>query len=136
MARGSSWAPGWMVSNWGSSTWVCSGCASVWRWSAAASRSSRACRAAPPSICAYRCEAPMTPGPVRILMVDDHPVVLAGLKALVSTDPGLEIVGEARDGRTALRLAMQLVPDVVVMDISLPEMNGVELAAALQSERP
>lgn len=78
----------------------------------------------------------MTPGPVRILMVDDHPVVLAGLKALVSTDPGLEIVGEARDGRTALRLAMQLVPDVVVMDISLPEMNGVELAAALQSERP
>jgi len=73
---------------------------------------------------------------VRILMVDDHPVVLAGLKALVNGDPGLTIVGEARDGRTALRLAQRLVPDVVVLDISLPEMNGVELAAALRSEVP
>jgi len=78
----------------------------------------------------------VTPGPVRILMVDDHPIVLAGLKALVGADPDLAIVGEARDGRTALRLARQLVPDVVVMDISLPEMNGIELAAALRAERP
>lgn len=78
----------------------------------------------------------MTPGPVRILMVDDHPVVLAGLKALVGADPELAIVGEARDGRTALRMAMQLAPDVVVADISLPEMSGIELAAALRTERP
>jgi DNA-binding NarL/FixJ family response regulator len=69
-------------------------------------------------------------------MVDDHPVVLAGLKALVGADPEFAIVGEARDGRTALRLAMQLEPDVVVLDISLPEMNGIELAAALRAERP
>jgi DNA-binding NarL/FixJ family response regulator len=69
-------------------------------------------------------------------MADDHPVVLAGLKALVGADPDFAIVGEARDGRTALRLAMQLTPDVVVLDISLPEMNGIELAAALRSERP
>ena len=82
------------------------------------------------------CEKRMTPGPVRVLMVDDHPVVLAGLKALVGADAGLTIVGEARDGRTALRMAMELVPDVVVLDISLPEMNGVELAAALRAERP
>src|SRR5690242_7822126 len=67
-------------------------------------------------------------------MVDDHPIVLAGLKALVGAEPDLTIVGEARDGRTALRLAQQLVPDVVVLDISLPEMNGVELAAALRNE--
>jgi DNA-binding NarL/FixJ family response regulator len=78
----------------------------------------------------------MTPGPVRVLMVDDHPVVLAGLKALVATEPDLTVVGEARDGRTALRMAMQLAPDVVVLDISLPEMNGIELAAALRNERP
>jgi DNA-binding NarL/FixJ family response regulator len=78
----------------------------------------------------------MTPGPVRILMVDDHPVVLAGLKALVGADPDFAIVGEARDGRTALRMALQLAPDVVVLDISLPEMNGIELAAALRAERP
>jgi DNA-binding NarL/FixJ family response regulator len=76
------------------------------------------------------------PNPIRILMVDDHPVVLAGLKALVGADPDFVIVGEARDGRTALRLAMQLAPNVVVLDISLPEMNGIELAAALRSERP
>jgi DNA-binding NarL/FixJ family response regulator len=76
------------------------------------------------------------PPPLRILMVDDHPVVLAGLKALVGADPDFTIVGEARDGRTALRLAAQLMPDVVVLDISLPEMNGIELAAALRTERP
>jgi DNA-binding NarL/FixJ family response regulator len=78
----------------------------------------------------------MTPGPVRVLMVEDHPAVLAGLKALIGADPELAIVGEARDGRTALRMAIQLAPDVVVLDISLPEMNGVELAAALRAERP
>jgi len=78
----------------------------------------------------------MSPHHLRILMVDDHPVVLAGLKALVGADPDFAIVGEARDGRTALRLAMQLNPDVVVLDISLPEMNGIELAAALRTERP
>ncbi len=78
----------------------------------------------------------MTPGPVRVLMVDDHPVVLAGLKALVAAEPDLTVVGEARDGRSALRMAMQLAPDVVVLDISLPDMNGIELAAALRNECP
>jgi DNA-binding NarL/FixJ family response regulator len=78
----------------------------------------------------------VAPAPVRILMVDDHPVVLAGLKALLAAEPDLTIVGEARDGRTGLRLAMQLAPDVVVLDVSLPEMNGIELTAALRAERP
>jgi DNA-binding NarL/FixJ family response regulator len=78
----------------------------------------------------------MTPQPWRVLMVDDHPVVIAGLKALVEADPDFQVVGEARDGRTALRLAKQLVPDVVVLDISMPEMNGIEVAASLLAERP
>ena len=78
----------------------------------------------------------MTPQPVRILMVDDHPVVLAGLKALVGGNPDFAVVGEARDGRTAVRMALELAPDVVVLDVSLPEMNGIELAAALRAERP
>ena len=73
---------------------------------------------------------------LRILLVDDHPIVLAGLKALVGADPEFDIVGEARDGRAALRMAVQLVPDVVVADLSLPEMSGIELAAALRDERP
>jgi len=69
-------------------------------------------------------------------MVDDHPVVLAGLKALVETNADFEVCGEARDGRTALQLARQLSPDVVVLDISMPEMNGIEVATALLSEQP
>jgi DNA-binding NarL/FixJ family response regulator len=78
----------------------------------------------------------MTPHPLRVLMVDDHPVVLAGLRALVEADPDFQVVGEARDGRIALRLAKQLLPDVVVLDISMPEMNGIEVATALLAERP
>ena len=78
----------------------------------------------------------MSGQPLRILMVDDHPIVLAGLKALVRTDPDLEVAGEARDGRTALRLAASLRPDVVVLDLSIPEMNGADVAAALLAEQP
>ena len=78
----------------------------------------------------------MTPAPLRVLMVDDHPVVLAGLEALVEAAPDFQVVGKARDGRSALRLAKQLLPDVVVLDISMPEMNGIEAATALLAERP
>jgi DNA-binding NarL/FixJ family response regulator len=78
----------------------------------------------------------MNDEPLRVLLVDDHPVVLAGLKALVQTDPGVRIVGEARDGRTALRLAAATSPDVVVLDLSLPEVNGAEVAPTLLAERP
>jgi DNA-binding NarL/FixJ family response regulator len=73
---------------------------------------------------------------LRILMVDDHPVVLAGLKALVSSDPGLQIVGEARDGTQALALARSLRPDIVVLDLSLPETTGAAVADVLHTEMP
>jgi DNA-binding NarL/FixJ family response regulator len=78
----------------------------------------------------------MTGPPSRVLMVDDHPVVLAGLKALVEADSDFSVVGEARDGRTALQLAKQLLPDVVVLDISMPEMNGIEVATVLLTDQP
>jgi len=73
---------------------------------------------------------------VRILLVDDHPVVLAGVKALVVADPNLEVVGEAVDGSAALRLATTLEPDIVVLDISLPDLNGVQVARRLRDECP
>jgi DNA-binding NarL/FixJ family response regulator len=76
------------------------------------------------------------PRAVRILLVDDHPIVLAGVKALVMTDPNVEVVGEAFDGRSGLRLAAELAPDIVVLDISLPDLNGVKVAERLRSDCP
>jgi DNA-binding NarL/FixJ family response regulator len=78
----------------------------------------------------------MMPAPVRVLMADDHPIVLAGMKALVAADPGLEIVGKARDGRTALQMAKDLRPDAAVLDIGMPGLNGLEVALALRAEAP
>ena len=71
------------------------------------------------------------PAPVRVFLADDHPVVLAGMKAMIVADQGLELVGEARDGRTALRQALALRPDVAVLDLSMPGLNGVEVARQL-----
>jgi DNA-binding NarL/FixJ family response regulator len=61
-----------------------------------------------------------------ILLVDDHRVLRQGFRALLSTEPGLEIVGEAEDGIQAVALAQKLQPDIVVMDISMPHLDGVE----------
>lgn len=76
------------------------------------------------------------PRAVRILLIDDHPIVLAGVKALVMTDPNVEVVGEAFDGRSGLRLAAELAPDIVVLDISLPDLNGVKVAERLRVDCP
>jgi DNA-binding NarL/FixJ family response regulator len=73
---------------------------------------------------------------VHILLVDDHPYVLAGLRAILGAESGFSIIGEACDGLTALRMALELAPDVVLLDISMPEMSGLELARALRAERP
>ena len=63
---------------------------------------------------------------IQILLVDDHPVLRAGIKALLSNEADLEVVGEAGDGRTAVEMAGKLAPDVVLMDVSLPELGGAE----------
>ncbi len=73
---------------------------------------------------------------VRVLIADDHPIVLAGVKALIDGDTSLEVIGEARDGRTALRVATELQPDIVVLDISMPGLNGVKLAEQLRVTCP
>ncbi|MBB1093214.1 response regulator [Rhodopseudomonas pseudopalustris] len=69
-----------------------------------------------------------TPTRLRVFLADDHPVVLSGMKALVAGDPAIEIVGEASDGPNALRRAIELKPDVAVLDLSMPGLNGIEVA--------
>jgi two-component system, NarL family, response regulator NreC len=73
---------------------------------------------------------------VRILLADDHDVVLRGLHDVLARAHDLEVVGEARDGATALRLARSLRPDVAVLDVSMPGMDGVETATQITQHCP
>ena len=61
---------------------------------------------------------------VRILIVDDHTLMRSGLKLMLSNERGIQVVGEAANGEDALRLAAELAPDIVLMDVSMPIMNG------------
>lgn len=72
----------------------------------------------------------------RVLLVDDHTVVRQGLKALFSHEPDIEIVGEAENGREALALIPTLTPDVVLMDISMPGLNGIEATRQINQGFP
>ena len=73
---------------------------------------------------------------IRVLIVDDHAVVRQGLSMCLRLDPELEVVGEAPNGEVALRLAHQYRPDVVLMDLLMPVMDGVEAILALRRELP
>ena len=70
---------------------------------------------------------------LRVFVADDHPVLLQGIKALITQDERLDLVGEASDGLTALRRATELEPDVTVLDLSMPGLNGIEVARKLLS---
>jgi two-component system, NarL family, response regulator LiaR len=77
----------------------------------------------------------MTPA-IRVLLVDDHPVVRQGLRALLSTQAGIEVVGEAGDGETAVAAAERLSADVVLMDVVMPGIDGVEALRRIGGRRP
>ncbi len=73
---------------------------------------------------------------IRILLVDDHPVVRQGLRKILSTFDEIAIAGEACSGREAIEVAREIKPDVVLMDISMPEMNGIEATTILSRDLP
>jgi DNA-binding NarL/FixJ family response regulator len=73
---------------------------------------------------------------IRILLADDHALVRAGLRALIREMRGMEVVGEAEDGDEALRLIAELHPDVALVDISMPNLNGLEVATRASSNHP
>ena len=74
--------------------------------------------------------------PIRILIADDHTIVRQGLARLLEDQPDFKVVGEAYDGRMAIEKAMALLPDVVVMDIAMPLLNGIEAARRIRKNLP
>jgi two-component system, NarL family, response regulator LiaR len=77
-----------------------------------------------------------TDAPIRVLIADDHAIVRLGLRALIATEPGLEVVGEAVDGMDAVRKARSLRPDVIVLDLVMPRKDGIQAAAEIRQEDP
>jgi two-component system response regulator NreC len=73
---------------------------------------------------------------LRILLADDHAIVREGVRGLIAKEPGWEICGEAGDGRTAVELAGKLLPDVAVLDMGMPELNGLEAARQIKRALP
>ncbi len=78
----------------------------------------------------------MEESPIRVLLVDDHTVVRQGLRMVLSLEPGLEVVGEAADGREAVEQAAALGPQVVLMDLLMPVMTGVEATREIKVRHP
>ena len=72
-------------------------------------------------------------GPITVLIVDDHPVVRRGLRVLLEVQDGIEVAGEAGDGAAALTLAAELSPDVVLLDLKLPGMDGIAVLTQLKA---
>ncbi len=72
----------------------------------------------------------------RVIIADDHQIVRQGLRKLLETEPGIEIIAEAENGFAAVRLARELTPDVIVMDVSMPDMNGIDATRLIHESHP
>jgi len=75
-------------------------------------------------------------GKKRVVIAEDHTILREGLRALLSTNSGLEIVGEAEDGLEAIRAAVRLTPDIILLDLSMPRMNGLEAMLEIRKQCP
>lgn len=73
---------------------------------------------------------------IGILLADDHAIIRQGLRSLLEKQPDIEVVAEAEDGREAFELVRKLLPDIVVMDVTMPNLNGIEAARQIHSEFP
>lgn len=73
---------------------------------------------------------------IKILLADDHGIVRKGLRFLLERQQGIEVVGEAGNGREAVKMASELVPDIVIMDIAMPQLNGIEATAQIIKRNP
>jgi DNA-binding NarL/FixJ family response regulator len=73
---------------------------------------------------------------IRVLLVDDHPLVRSGLRALLASEPATSVVGEATDGAEAISRALELEPDVILMDLHMSEMNGIEATRQILRAQP
>jgi DNA-binding NarL/FixJ family response regulator len=73
---------------------------------------------------------------MKVLLVDDHRIVREGLKSLLAAQPDMQVVAEAADGRQAVQLAKEMAPDVVVMDVAMPQLNGIEATRQIAADEP
>jgi len=75
-------------------------------------------------------------GTIRVLVVDDHAIIRKGVRAVLDLVPDVDLVGEAENGVQAVKLEQELIPDVVLMDLMMPEMNGIECIKQIKAQRP
>jgi NarL family two-component system response regulator LiaR len=89
-----------------------------------------------PHVRAAYAARPAAKDPIRVLIADDHAIVRKGIRALLATEPNIEVVGEAQDGREAIAQAQATQPDVILMDLVMPEIDGLEATRRILAHQP